>query len=95
MYPWGSPVGETTVETTQDHPPTVPEPFNALTARELQVAIRLATGATNSEIADELDISGKTVDTHRMHVMKKLQTRNNVALARMALRVGLTTLDEK
>lgn len=81
------------METTQEQTSTVPAPFDALTARELQVATRLALGATNAEIADDLDISVKTVDTHRMHVMKKLDTRNNVGLARLALRAGLTTLD--
>jgi DNA-binding NarL/FixJ family response regulator len=81
------------VEPTQEQTPSVPEPFDLLTPRELQIATRLAIGATNSEIADELDISVKTVDTHRMHVMRKVEARNNVALARLALRVGLTTLD--
>lgn len=81
------------MQTTQEETPTIPEPFDALTARELQIAIRLATGATNREIADELDISQKTVDTHRGHALAKVGARNNVVLARMALRAGLTTLD--
>jgi DNA-binding NarL/FixJ family response regulator len=83
------------METTQERPHGKPGPFGALTARELQVAVRLAIGATNSEIADELDISQKTVDTHRLHVLYKLGARNNVALARMALRDGLVTLDKE
>ena len=81
------------METAQEQTQTIPEPFDALTARELQVATRLAIGRTNAEIADELDISQNTVDTHRQHVMQKLDARNNVVLARLALRAGLTTLD--
>lgn len=87
---------ETTQEqpqATQEQPQAAPEPFDKLTPRELEVARLLATGSINSEIADVLEISQKTVDTHRQHAMQKLGTRNNVALARLALRAGLTTLD--
>ena len=63
-----------------------------LTPMELEVAKRLAMGEKNSEIATELDISVKTVDTHRGHVLEKTSTRNNVELARWALRCELVTL---
>ena len=83
------------MNTTQEHPPpATPSPFDALTPRELEVATRLATGATNREIADEFDISVKTVDTHRGHVLTKVGARNNVTLAHLALRFGLITLNE-
>lgn len=58
-----------------------------LTEREMQVALMLAVGANNHEVADKLEMSVKTVDTHRAHVLKKLECRNNVELARHALRV--------
>ena len=61
-------------------------PWNTLTEREKQVAFSLATGMTNREIAEQLSVSIKTVDTHRGHVMKKLATRNNVELLRFMLR---------
>ena len=63
-------------------------PFPELTEREREVALLLAAGATNREIADQMEISIKTVDTHRGHVLKKLGLRNNVALARHAIRSG-------
>ncbi len=72
---------------------SAPSPFPALTSRERQIASMLAVGFVNREIADNLDISIKTVDTHRGHILKKLGLRNNVELAREALRVGLVTLD--
>jgi two-component system invasion response regulator UvrY len=67
-------------------------PASALTARELQVMEMLARGMTNREIADHLNISIKTVDTHRGHVLKKLSLRNNSELTRFAVKNGYVTL---
>jgi two-component system, NarL family, invasion response regulator UvrY len=60
-------------------------PASSLTARELQVMEMLARGMTNREIAEHLAISIKTVDTHRGHVLKKLDLRNNAELTRWAV----------
>jgi DNA-binding NarL/FixJ family response regulator len=65
---------------------------SALTARETQVMEMLARGMTNREIAHDLDISVKTIDTHRGHVLKKLALRNNTELARFAVKHGYVTL---
>lgn len=62
--------------------------FPELSGREREVALKLALGAKNSEVAEELGISIKTVDTHRGHLLKKLGCRNNVDLARLAIRMG-------
>jgi len=67
-------------------------PASALTGRELQVMEMLARGMTNREIAEHLDISVKTVDTHRGHVLKKLSLRNNSELTRFAVKNGYVTL---
>lgn len=67
--------------------------FPQLTPRERQVAQALAVGYSNREIAGKLDISIKTVDTHRGHVLDKLRVRNNTELARAALRAGLVSLE--
>jgi DNA-binding NarL/FixJ family response regulator len=63
-------------------------PAAALTRREMQVMEMIARGLTNREIARDLDISVKTIDTHRGHVLKKLALRNNAELARFAVRHG-------
>jgi DNA-binding CsgD family transcriptional regulator len=68
--------------------------YERLSPREREVAKFLAIGRTCTEVAAQLGISVKTVDTHRGHIMKKLGVRNNVELARDAIRVGLTPLDE-
>jgi two-component system response regulator NreC len=47
---------------------------------------------TNREIAEHLDISIKTVDTHRGHILKKLRLRNNSDLTRFAVKHGYVTL---
>ena len=67
-------------------------PASALTAREQQVMEMLARGMTNREIAEHLEISIKTVDTHRGHVLKKLGLRNNSELTRFAVKHGYVAL---
>jgi two-component system invasion response regulator UvrY len=57
----------------------------AVSRRELEVMRALAAGRTNHEIAADLGISVKTVDTHRGHVLKKLALRNNAELTRFAI----------
>lgn len=70
------------------------KPFKELTRREREIARLLALGATNGEIVQALGIGIKTVDTHRGHLMRKLNLRNNVELARAALRNGFVSLED-
>jgi DNA-binding NarL/FixJ family response regulator len=60
-----------------------------LTARERQVLVGVAQGRTNREIAMELGISHRTVETHRESLMKKLGIRTVAGLTRVALEAGL------
>jgi DNA-binding NarL/FixJ family response regulator len=66
-------------------------PASALTRRELQVMEMIARGMTNREIAEDLQISIKTIDTHRGHILKKLVLRNNAELTRFAVKHGYIT----
>jgi two-component system, NarL family, invasion response regulator UvrY len=63
-----------------------------LTNREHQVMEMLARGMTNREISVHLNISIKTVDTHRGHLLKKLGLRNNADLTRFAVKHGYVTV---
>lgn len=63
--------------------------LEALSDRELQVLKRLAEGQTTGGIAQDLCISVKTVDTHRAHLLEKLNLKTTVDLIRFALRNGL------
>ena len=64
------------------------EPMDSLTNREFQVLRRLAAGATHREIAEELSISAKTVDAHRLNLLAKLNLRNNAELTNFAMQHG-------
>jgi DNA-binding NarL/FixJ family response regulator len=68
--------------------PPPPAREGGLSPRELEVMRALAAGRTNREIAAELGISVKTIDTHRGHVLKKRGLRNNADLTRYAIRNG-------
>lgn len=56
--------------------------WSALSPREVEVAERLAVGQINRQIARELGISVKTIDTHRGKLLKRLGLKNNTELAR-------------
>ncbi len=66
--------------------------LEVLTARELDVLKGIAAGQSNKQIAAELDISRRTVESHRESLMRKLDIRTVAGLTRFALDVGL--LDE-
>ena len=60
-----------------------------LTDREREILIWIARGLSNSEVADELGISPRTVDTHRTRMMRKLGTHSVAELVSFAARSGL------
>jgi DNA-binding NarL/FixJ family response regulator len=60
-----------------------------LTARERQVLIGVAGGRTNKEIAQELGISHRTVESHRESLMRKLEVYTVAGLTKIALEEGL------
>ncbi len=60
-----------------------------LTLREVEVLRLVAEGRTNQEIADQLTLSIKTVQTHRANVMEKLELRDITHLVRFAVHYGL------
>jgi DNA-binding NarL/FixJ family response regulator len=71
----------------EDHQP----PANGeLTDREREVVQLLAEGRSNKEIASSLDVSKKTVDTHRANIMRKLRLGSLSDLVRYAIRNHLT-----
>ena len=63
--------------------------LDQLTGREREVLLGIAQGRTNKEIAGELGISHRTVETHRESLMRKLQLRTVAELTRFALSAGL------
>ncbi|MGF6931323.1 two-component system secretion response regulator SsrB [Paraburkholderia sp. UCT70] len=63
-----------------------------LTTRERQVLKLIAEGGRNRDIAERLTISLKTVETHRLNMMQKLDARNIAELVRWAHRLGIAPL---
>ena len=60
-----------------------------LTRREKEVLIAISEELTTQEIADQLFVSVKTVETHRMNLISKLGARNSVGLVKIAMEKGL------
>ena len=65
-----------------------------LSDRELQVLELVASGLTNQDIAKNLDISKRTVDSHISNILTKTDTNNRVSLVRWALQWGKVCLDQ-
>ncbi len=63
--------------------------YSALTEREREILKLVAEGHTNNQIAERLFISPKTVDTHRTHIMDKLNLHSRAELVKYAMRRGL------
>ncbi len=66
--------------------------FSLLSDREREVLQLMAEGKTTKEVAAHLNVSVKTVETHRMHIMTKLDIHSIAALTKYAIREGLTSL---
>jgi DNA-binding NarL/FixJ family response regulator len=65
-------------------------PPDPLTAREREIVQRIAEGQTTKEIAAHLGLSVKTVESHRINLMRKLDIHETATLVRYAIRRGLT-----
>jgi two-component system, NarL family, response regulator NreC len=70
-------------------PPLESGPPDDLTEREAEVLTLIALGHTNSEIAEQLYLSIRTVETHRSHIQQKLRLTKRSELVRYALDKGL------
>ncbi len=64
-----------------------------LTPRQLDILRRIAEGASTKETAFALGISVKTVESHRSHIMKRLDLHDVASLVRYAIRAGLVSPD--
>jgi DNA-binding NarL/FixJ family response regulator len=67
-------------------------PLSKLTLRQIEVLRLVAEGHRTREIANQLSLSVKTVESHRGEVMKRLGMHDVVSLVRYAMRVGLIPL---
>jgi len=68
--------------------------LSMLTSREREVLQLISEGHSAREIAQRLNLSVKTIETHRRQVMEKLGIRSVAELTKFAIREGLTSLDK-
>lgn len=68
-------------------------PFEVLTEREREVLQLYAEGYSTNEIAERLNLSSKTVSTHRLNLNQKLDLKNVAEMTRYAIREGLTSVE--
>lgn len=70
------------------------EGYNSPTTKELEVLQLLSAGKSTDEIARRLGISPKTVETHRCHLLDKLQARNVAELIMNAVSQGILSVNK-
>ena len=68
-------------------------PIQELTPRQREVLQLVAEGHSTKDIAQKLNLSTKTVDTHRTELMQRLDIHDIAGLVRYAIRVGLISAD--
>jgi DNA-binding NarL/FixJ family response regulator len=66
--------------------------LDKLSPRQLEVLRMVAEGHRTREIATRLNLSVKTVESHRSEIMKRLEIHEVVGLVHYAMRVGLVTV---
>ena len=68
------------------------QPAKLLTPRQTEILKMLADGKGTKEIAYDLGLSVKTIESHRSQIMERLQIRDLASLVRYAIKSGITTL---
>ena len=71
----------------------VTSPLQLLSARQREILQMIAEGQSTKEIGYRLNLSGKTVETHRRLLMQRLDIHDVAGLARFAVRAGLVSLE--
>ena len=68
-------------------------PFDALSPKEMDVSIRIASGYTPDDIADQMNLAKKTVHSYRYRIFEKLAIKNDLELLRLALKHHIVQLE--
>jgi DNA-binding NarL/FixJ family response regulator len=76
-----------------DRKADVTSPLDLLSARQREILQLIAEGQSTKEIGYRLNLSGKTVETHRRLLMQRLEIYEVAGLARFAVRAGLVSLE--
>ena len=81
------------MEALIQNPSSGGDPFDVLTEREREILQLVAEGNPNTAIAQQLNISLRTVETHRANLMRKLDSHSPADLVRYALGHGFSKLE--
>ena len=82
-------VGRTVLDSYLAATSTQRDELDVLSAREREILQLIAEGKSNKEVAKVLDVAVSTVESHRKHLMDKLDLHNTAELVRFALRKGI------
>jgi len=77
----------------EERPRGAASPYQLLTPRQREILQLITEGHTTKEIAQRLQLSVKTVETHRTQLMQRLDLHDIAGLVRFAIRAGLVTPD--
>ncbi len=81
------------VQSYVQHAGTAGSPLGMLTPRQREILKLVAEGHNTKDIAFRLNLSVKTIETHRAQIMKRLSIHDIPGLVRYAIRVGLVSTD--
>ena len=88
---WISPSVSKTVVAALQRGEEPADPFELLTPRQREILQLVAEGLSSKEIADQLGLSTKTVESHRAQLMKRTGVHSLPGLVRYAIRLGLVS----
>ena len=83
----------TVVSRVLERSEAVTSPLELLSARQREILQMIAEGQSTKEIGYRLNLSGKTVETHRRLLMQRLDIHDVAGLARFAIRSGLVSVE--
>jgi len=87
-------ISRSVVEKFLDDGEPMADPLSGLTSRQREILQLIAEGRTTKEIAGVLEVSVKTVETHRARLMERLDIHDVPGLVRFAIRAGLVSSTE-
>ena len=82
---FNSTISNIMIDNLSKHSDPDKEELSGLTVREKEILQYVADGLSTKLIADKLSISARTVETHRVHIMKKLQVSNGAEMVKKGL----------
>lgn len=72
---------------------TLKNPFHTLSKREVEIVRLITQELSNNDIAERLEISKRTVETHRKNIFRKTKVKSVIGLVILAIKARLFRLD--